>query len=144
LRLLVSDILTSSVPAVYPLSLSFPVETMVYRLGRGSSVDGLAGMYKLHRLVLFPEVQIMRPLLQCRKQQLQQVCHEAGLEWIEDSSNASTQFARNYIRHLLGQDPELTRGLHHMFTSLNQTRKAMTTAGIPQADVPKQGGHRGL
>ena len=95
----------------------------------GSSVDGLAGMYMLSRRVLYPEVRIIRPLLQCRKEELREVCREVGLEWIEDSSNASPHFARNFIRKMLSQDTALTEGLHHMFTSISQTRKDMSSAG---------------
>lgn len=102
---------------------------MVYRLGFGSGVDGLAGMYMLSRRVAHPQIRLFRPLLQCRKEELRVVCKEAGLEWVEDSSNTSPYFTRNYIRQLLSDDPALTRGLEHMFISISRTRNAMTSAG---------------
>lgn len=99
---------------------------MVYRMAQGSGLDGLACIHELSKRVSYPQVQIIRPLLQCHKEELRAVCREAGLQWIEDESNFTLQFTRNYIRHILSQDPTLKQGLEHMYVSINQTRKAMT------------------
>lgn len=93
-------------------------------------MDGMAGMYVLSQRVAYPHIQIFRPLLQCRKDELREVCKEAGLEWVEDNSNTSLHFTRNYIRRLLEDDPAgLTEGLRHMLASIRQTRKAMINEG---------------
>jgi tRNA(Ile)-lysidine synthase TilS/MesJ len=122
----------SLLPPLISLSLSHlhtPPETMVSRLRRNRGIDGLAGMYMLTRISSFPDIQIIRPLLQCHKAELLQVCREAGLEWIEEDAVRPQQGVGNKIRQLLSQDPELTEGLDHMFMSFSQTREAMTSAG---------------
>lgn len=102
---------------------------MVYRLSKGSSMDGLAGIYALSQRVAYSQIQIFRPLLQCRKEELRAVCLDAGLEWTEDGSNASLHCTRNYIRDLLSRDPALVQGLQHMYTTISNTRKTMIGAG---------------
>jgi tRNA(Ile)-lysidine synthase len=72
------------------------VETVIYRLLRGSGSKGLAGMPESRPLGLG---QLIRPLLAYSKNA---ICREAnirGLKWIEDESNLDDQFDRNYIRN---------------------------------------------
>ena len=48
---------------------------------------------------------LLRPLLWASKAELQALLNEAGVSWLEDSTNADTSFTRNYIRHLPGMQP---------------------------------------
>ena len=84
-------------------------ETFVMRLARGAGVRGLAGM---RRVSPTPgsDVPLVRPLLRWRHSELEAVCAGAGVEPVEDLSNADEQFERVRIRNALAQadwlDPE--------------------------------------
>ncbi|MGP9834033.1 tRNA lysidine(34) synthetase TilS [Marinobacter sp. NSM] len=72
------------------------VETVLFRLLRGTGVTGLAGMPESRPLgqgVLF------RPWLAVSRDRLEQVARDASLSWVEDPSNTSLAFDRNYLRH---------------------------------------------
>ena len=73
-------------------------ETVLMRLGRGSGVDGLAGMAAIgwHH-----NRRILRPLLSIRKQQLVAFLKARNQPWLEDSSNLDARFTRNKLRQLL-------------------------------------------
>ena len=71
-------------------------ETMVLRLLRGSGVRGLSGIPREREL---GRGRIVRPLLDHDKAELQDYAEHHGLTWIEDESNYSIAFDRNYIRH---------------------------------------------
>ncbi|QXI48987.1 tRNA lysidine(34) synthetase TilS [Pseudomonas anuradhapurensis] len=70
-------------------------ETLLFRLLRGAGLRGLAAMPRQRAL---GQGSLVRPLLGCSRQQLQDYALANGLAWIEDPSNADTQFARNYLR----------------------------------------------
>ena len=72
------------------------VETVLYRLLRGSGVKGLAGMPESRPLGLG---QLVRPLLAYSKQTIHREAVDRDLKWIEDESNADNRFDRNYIRN---------------------------------------------
>jgi len=70
-------------------------ETVLFRFLRGSGTAGLAGIRPatLNRVV--------RPLIELRREEIEQYLRSRNLEWREDSTNATLQFARNRIRHQL-------------------------------------------
>lgn len=72
------------------------VETVLFRLLRGTGVRGLAGMPRDRAL---GRGRLCRPWLAVSRERLEQVASAAGLSWIEDPSNASHTFDRNYLRH---------------------------------------------
>lgn len=72
------------------------VETVLYRLMRGSGPKGLAGIPLTRPLGLG---KLLRPLLSWPKASLQFWAAEKQLRWIEDESNQQEQFDRNYLRH---------------------------------------------
>ncbi|USG65931.1 tRNA lysidine(34) synthetase TilS [Brevibacillus ruminantium] len=82
------------------------VETILFRLVRGTRLSGLAGM-PARRWLVENQVELVRPLLSVSRAELEQYCRDAGLSPREDSSNRSRKYARNLIRlevmPLLGQ-----------------------------------------
>ncbi|HDS1708154.1 tRNA lysidine(34) synthetase TilS [Pseudomonas putida] len=70
-------------------------ETLLFRLLRGAGLRGLAAMPGQRAL---GQGSLVRPLLTCSRQHLQDYAQAQGLTWIEDPSNVDTQFARNYLR----------------------------------------------
>jgi tRNA(Ile)-lysidine synthase len=72
------------------------VETLLLQLKRGAGPKGLAAMPSLKP---FAGGWIGRPLLHLSRQQLESWASQSGLSWIEDESNASVEFDRNFLRH---------------------------------------------
>lgn len=75
-------------------------ETFVMRLARGSGVKGLAGMRPVSRAP-GADIAVVRPLLGWRQVELDAICREAGVEPIDDPSNADEQFERVRVRTAL-------------------------------------------
>lgn len=70
-------------------------ETLLLQLLRGSGVDGLAAMPEI---TPFSGGHLIRPLLRKTRAELQYYAEEQGLRWVEDSSNQSLKYDRNYLR----------------------------------------------
>jgi tRNA(Ile)-lysidine synthase len=70
------------------------MEWMLMNLFRGTGLHGLTGM---------PEqadrARCLRPLLQHTRKEIEQFASEKGLQWVEDSSNASRKYTRNFFRN---------------------------------------------
>ncbi|NIR98934.1 MAG: tRNA lysidine(34) synthetase TilS, partial [Gammaproteobacteria bacterium] len=72
------------------------VETVLYRLLRGAGPRGLAGMPGERALGAGT---LLRPLLGLERRDLEDRARARGLDWVEDESNASSAFDRNFLRH---------------------------------------------
>jgi tRNA(Ile)-lysidine synthase len=70
-------------------------ETVLYRLLRGSGTAGLAGILPV------TAEGIIRPLIDCSRQEVELYLRERHLAWREDSTNGDPRFVRNRIRHRL-------------------------------------------
>lgn len=82
-------------------------ETFLYRLIRGSGVDGLAAMSAdTHR----NGIRLLRPLLGVTKTDLISTCDRFNQAWVSDPSNNEDAFARVRIRKIMGALEE--EGLH--------------------------------
>lgn len=70
------------------------VETVLMNLFRGTGLHGLTGM---------PErveaVNCLRPLLHRTRAEIETFARENNLQWVEDSSNASNKYTRNFFRN---------------------------------------------
>lgn len=73
-------------------------ETLLFRLFRGSGLDGLAGMPERRAL---GQGELLRPLLKVPRQGIEAYAVQHGLSHIEDESNSDDRFARNYLRNSL-------------------------------------------
>jgi len=71
-------------------------ETVLLRLMRGAGVAGVAGIPFTRTL---NSALIHRPFLGVLKVDLLQLAQSLGLVWVEDDSNESRDFDRNFIRH---------------------------------------------
>ncbi|UII72775.1 tRNA lysidine(34) synthetase TilS [Pseudomonas sp. HN11] len=71
-------------------------ETLLFRLLRGAGVRGGAGMPAQRPLATG---YLVRPLLDISRAELEAYAGVHQLNWIEDPSNADSQFSRNYLRH---------------------------------------------
>lgn len=68
------------------------VETVLFNIFRGTGISGLHG-------ILPKQEDILRPLLFAKREEIVSYAREKQLEWMEDSSNESSKYSRNYIRH---------------------------------------------
>jgi tRNA(Ile)-lysidine synthase len=67
-------------------------ETVLLNLVRGTSISGLRGMK--------PKTgNTIRPLLELERSDIEAYAKSEGIEWREDSSNASDDYKRNFLRH---------------------------------------------
>ena len=70
-------------------------ETLLLNLLRGSGAGGLAGIGAVQP---FGRGWLLRPMLDVSKSDIEQYAARKSLEWVEDPSNAGTQFDRNFLR----------------------------------------------
>ncbi|MFT3892449.1 MAG: tRNA lysidine(34) synthetase TilS [Anaerolineales bacterium] len=78
------------------------VETVLMHFLRGAGLAGLKGMTHCTVIKTFdPEVPIVRPLLDVWREETVVYCAANGLRPRHDPSNASLDFFRNRMRHLL-------------------------------------------
>ena len=73
-------------------SLSDNVETVLFRLSRGTSIKGCCGI---------PAVRgnIIRPLIDYTSTEIRDYCREKGIDYVVDSTNSDNEYSRNYIRN---------------------------------------------
>lgn len=70
-------------------------ETILYRIIRGTGLDGLAG------IPVCREGVFIRPLREISRAEILQYMTRFKLDWVEDSSNKKDVYRRNRIRHQL-------------------------------------------
>jgi tRNA(Ile)-lysidine synthase len=73
-------------------------ETMLLRLLRGTGSRGLAGIASERLLNQSLNTTIFRPLLQFTRNEILAYAKDQKIKWIEDESNFSEQYDRNYLR----------------------------------------------
>lgn len=95
-------------------------ETFLINLSRGTGLDGLLGI---------PEVNenIVRPILPFKRETIEKYAKKSGLKWREDSSNSSTKYLRNKLRHdvipiLKGINPQLLQNFEKTQQYLNDVK----------------------
>jgi len=90
-------------------------ETILFHLTRGSSLDGLCGIPPKRG-------NLIRPLILATRQEIEEYLTDQNKGYLNDSTNANTEYTRNFIRHIVL--PELKK----INPSLEQTltRTAMS------------------
>lgn len=71
-------------------------ETILFRLAKGSGLDGLSGMAEVQSYDV--QLDLVRPLLNFTHAQLIATCKKAGQGWFEDISNVSDHYSRVRLR----------------------------------------------
>ncbi len=79
-------------------------ETIVFRLVRGSGAKGLCG-------IRYKRGNIIRPLLDVSRSEIEEYLVENAVMWREDSTNAELNYTRNKIRHsIIPRLEEINKG----------------------------------
>ncbi|MGC1632813.1 MAG: tRNA lysidine(34) synthetase TilS [Gelidibacter sp.] len=96
------------------------LETFLINLSRGTGLEGLTGI---------PEVsdKIVRPLLPFSRETLEKYAVSEAIQWREDSSNASTKYLRNKLRHdiipiLKQMNPQLLQNFQTTISNLQDSQ----------------------
>ena len=72
------------------------LETMLLALMRGAGLRGLSGVPSVQ---IFGGGWLARPLLEFSRAELEEWARSEQLQWLDDPSNANTNFDRNFLRH---------------------------------------------
>ncbi|SDY58261.1 tRNA lysidine(34) synthetase TilS [Tindallia californiensis] len=87
-------------------------ETILMNLIRGAGLEGLSGMPMVRD-------KIMRPLLHCRREQIEEYCRYWDLPYQIDQSNQETEYFRNKIR--LELIPKIKKYQPNVIESIGKT-----------------------
>lgn len=100
-------------------------ETVFLNILRGTGTKGLCGI---------PPVRdnIIRPLLRCTREEIENYCKENNLSFVTDSSNLSDDYTRNKLRHrliplLLEFNPSLFDGISRMTSAVYDDNALLET-----------------
>lgn len=75
-------------------TLSDSVETMLINLTRGTALKGLCGVPNKRG-------NIVRPLIECTREEVEEFLSNRGIDYVTDSTNNSNDYTRNKFRHLV-------------------------------------------
>lgn len=124
-------------------------ETLLFRLLRGAGVQGLSAMPVSRAL---GAGRLLRPLLNCSRDELLAYAREHGLVWVEDPSNTDERFSRNYLRRqvlpaLLRRWPQasanMARSAAHL-SEAGQLLDELAQQDVAVAEVPGEFAWLGL
>ncbi|MDO4363882.1 MAG: tRNA lysidine(34) synthetase TilS [Clostridia bacterium] len=107
-------------------NLSDNVETVLFRMSRGTSVKGLCGIPPVRE-------NIIRPLLTCSGDEIRQACKAANIPYRTDSTNFDDAYSRNHIRQNIVPlfkklNPSFENTVSRMIESINEDEKFIDSA----------------
>ena len=112
-------------------------ETVLLNMLRGTGLKGLCGI---------PPVRdyLIRPLILCTRDEIEEYCGENGLRYVTDSTNSSTAYTRNKIRlelmpKLLEINPSLYEGVGRMTFALGEDSRFLESMAGTALDEARAG-----
>jgi tRNA(Ile)-lysidine synthase len=104
------------------------LETFLINLSRGTGLEGLIGIPEQNE-------KVVRPLLAFSQEEIEDYASINGIQWREDSSNASDKYLRNKIRHhvvplLKELNPNFLLSFHKTQGYLQQAQDMVDDAAI--------------
>ncbi len=120
------------------------VETLLFRMLRGTGLRGLGGIRRQRKL---GSGTILRPMLDTMRADLLAYAQAQGLSWITDDSNADVSLDRNYLRHrvlpvLSERWPGYRKSLQRLGEFAGQAQSLMTEIGEQDLAQVRDGLHR--
>ena len=131
------------------------LETVLFRLARGTGLHGLGGIAPVRK---FANGYLVRPLLRCSRAAVEAFCREHGLSYVTDSTNDDPSYARNRLRgevipileelfprsaervslmaQALREDDEYLCAVAHSFLAEHKTQNGLPIAGLQILEVP--------
>lgn len=68
------------------------LETLIYNISRGTSLNGLKGIVPKRNYII-------RPLIEVTRREIENYCLKNNIQYVNDSTNSSDDYTRNKIRH---------------------------------------------
>ncbi|MFR5876458.1 MAG: tRNA lysidine(34) synthetase TilS [Eubacterium sp.] len=107
-------------------NLSDNVETVLFRLSRGTSIKGCCGIPAIRG-------NIIRPLLDCTGTEIRKACKDSNIPFVIDSTNSDNSYSRNYIRNQIIPDfqrlnPSFESVLNRFIESVNEDEALIENA----------------
>ncbi len=108
-------------------------ETVLLNIIRGTGVEGLQGIAHTDA-----QRKLLRPLLNFDSQEIRNYANEAQVPFREDSSNATTDYSRNLLRHrILPVIAELNPNFEQSLIRLTQNAQSvLQEIHIPEGPLP--------
>lgn len=105
-------------------TLSDSVETVLFNLTRGTGLKGLCGIPPVRE-------NIVRPLIECTRQEIEQYAACQGICFVEDSTNRSRDYARNRVRldvipALIQVNPGLVQAVSRLIRQARQDEQCLS------------------
>ncbi|WP_223787483.1 tRNA lysidine(34) synthetase TilS [Marinicella meishanensis] len=124
-----AEILTAQDCLVTAHHLNDQLETVLFRLLRGTGLYGLTAMQTVSRMDHYA---VYRPLLNTSQEQLNRYAHSQQLKWVSDPSNDDHRYSRNHLRHrvlpaLLDYHPDSLNNLAQTRLNLQHSLDLLTT-----------------
>lgn len=88
------------------------IESIMLHVLRGSGIAGLRGMAQCRSFA--NDLYLARPLLRTEKEDILSFCEKNNIDFVTDSTNSDTNYARNFIRS------ELTPKMHKLQPNLSK------------------------
>ncbi len=116
------------------------VETMLFRMIRGTGVKGLAGIPDCRQLA---NGWLMRPLLETSRSQIEDYAKRHHLDWVEDPSNSETHFSRNYLRNrvipnIQSKWPEFSRAFNQLRSIASEQSELVSELAAKDVEAIQQ------
>ncbi|MBQ4129205.1 MAG: tRNA lysidine(34) synthetase TilS [Ruminococcus sp.] len=97
------------------------VETVLYNIARGTSLNGLCGIKPVRDYII-------RPLIYSSREDVEKYCLDNALDFVTDSTNLTDDYTRNNIRHnavpvLKGINPDLCDALSRMCKGVYEVKE---------------------
>ena len=111
------------------------IETLLMNFFRGTGVRGLTGIPERTSIA-----NTIRPLLNFRKSELLEFAKQNDLNWVEDSSNASIKYTRNFFRNefLPALQKSFPQVEHNLLENINRFKDADALYQVAIASIKKK------
>ena len=93
------------------------IETFLLRKIAGSNLEGLSSI-KLKST--FENIQILRPMLHIKKNQLIKFNEMFGLRFLNDPTNSNEEYSRPFVRNFLNKNSKISKDVKKEFKIINQ------------------------
>ncbi len=125
-------------------TLNDQVETMLFRLCRGTSLSGLAGIKAARSL---KGISLLRPLLAIERHELESYLASIQQSWCVDSSNSDDKYTRNFLRNqivpqLTQRFSALSQNFEHLRTNIERESDLLDLLSAEELERLRQPGRR--
>ncbi len=110
------------------------VETVLHHILRGTHLRGAVGIPPVRKLP-DSDVLLVRPLLQCTRDQIEEFVRSLRLHWRTDRSNTDVRYRRNFIRHQLlpmlrqGVNPKVDEAILRFASAVREVEEYLLDQG---------------